>query len=310
MDGFVSELLAKDLLDAETAGRLDELESRAHVPLARELHALLYLGAVLILAGVGAAVKDHLAELGPMSILAALGLSSAVCLVYCFSTGRPFSPARVPPANVAFDYVLYLGVGLAGIFAGYLEYKWHLLGDWWDLYLFFAGIACLGLAYRFDNRLALSTGLVNLAGWAGVRLSRWDVPTLGVRGAAFALGAALIGLAEVSRRSDVKAHFEDAYLTFGVHLCLLALIFGAKDMASPDLWLLLAACGALAAWSARRRKFSVFAAAVVYAYAGGLRALLDLLRGGGDVVLWALVLSSACVIGLLLWARRRFREDA
>lgn len=310
MDPFVAELSAKGLLDAEAARRLDELETRAHVPLARELHALLYLGAVLILAGVGAAVKDHLLQLGPMAILALLGAGSAASVLYCFQKGRPFSPKRVSPPNVAFDYVLYLGVGLAGIFMGYLEVQTHWLGDWWDLYLFFAGLACLGLAYRFDNRLALSAGLINLAGWAGVRLWRWDTPTLGVRAGAIALGAFLIVLAEVSRRSDVKAHFEDSYLNFGVQLSLFSLFYGASSMNSPDLWLLLAACGALAAWSARRRKFEVFAAAVVYAYAGGMRALLDLLRGGGVAELWAFVLSSACVVGLLLWARRRFREDA
>jgi hypothetical protein len=244
-----------------------------------------------------------------MTILAALGGGAAACLGYCFRAGRPFSPKRVESPNVAFDYILYLGVGLAGIFATYLEWKWKLLGDWWDLYLFFAGLACLGLAYRFDNRLALTTGLVNLAGWAGVRFSRWDVPAIAVRVAAFALGAALLGLAEASRRADVKAHFEETYLRFGVHLCLLALIYGAKDLASLDLWLLLAACGALAVWASRRRKFEAFACAVVYAYAGAMRPVLRM-SFSGDGELWLVVLTSAFVIALLLWARSRFREDA
>jgi hypothetical protein len=309
MDEFIAELAAKGLLDEPAARRLDELESRAHVPLARELHSLLYSGAILVLAGVGAAVKDHLDQLGPMTILAALGAASAACLGWCFRAGRSFSPRRVESPNVAFDYVLYLGIGLAGIFATYLEWKWHLLGDWWDLYLFFAGLACLGLAYRFDNRLALTTGLANLAGWAGVHFSRGDVPELGVRAAAFALGAALIGLAEATRRSEVKAHFEETYLRFGVHLCLLSLIYGAEHLGSPDLWLLFAACGALAVWSARRRKFEVFACAVVYAYAGALRSFMPLF-GFGDDSLWAVVLTSACLIAVLLWARRRFQEDA
>ena len=308
MDEFVAELSAKGLLDEAAARRLDELETRAHVPLARELHALLYLGALLILAGVGAVVRDHLNELGPATILAALGAGSAACLVYCFRAGRPFATGRVEAPNVAFDYILYLGVGLAGIFAGYLEWKWHLLGEWWDLYLFFAGLACLGLAYRFDNRLVLSAGLVNLAGWAGVRFSRWDVPALGMRAAAFALGAALLCLGELSRASRVKSHFEDTYQRFGAHLCLLALIFGVKGFESPDLWLLLAACGALAIVSTRRRKFEVFASAVVYAYVGAMIALLR--EMAGDAVLWTVILTSACVIGVLLWARRRFREDA
>ncbi|MFI5349601.1 MAG: DUF2157 domain-containing protein [Elusimicrobiota bacterium] len=310
MDEFVGELAAKGLLDEPAARRLDELETRAHVPLARELHALLYLGALLVLAGIGAAVKDHLNQLGPMTILVALAAGASACLVYCFRAGPPYGPARVESPNVAFDYILYLAVGLAGIFAAYLEWKWHLLGDWWDLYLFFAGLTCLGLAYRFDNRLVLSTGLVNLAGWAGVRFARWEVPALGVRAAAFALGSVLIGLAEASRRSGVKAHFEDTYLRGGTHLCLLSLIYGVDGIERLDLWLLLAACGALAAGSARRRTFEVFARSIVYAYVGTLSALHPLLGGGGDAELRMVVLTSGFVLFVLLWARRRFQEDA
>lgn len=289
--------------------RIEALESRAHVPLARELHALLYLGAVLILAGVSAAVKDHLADLGPLTILGALGVASAACLARSFRAGRPFAPEKVLQPGAAFDYILYLGVGLAGIFVSYAEWKFHLLGDWWDLYLFFAALVCAGLAYRFDNQLVLSVGLVNLVGWIGVRFRRWDMPALGVRAAAVGVGTVLIALGETSRQSGVKPHFEDAYLRFGTHLALLALLYGASELTAPDLWLLLAACGALAFWSARRRKFEVFACAVAYAYVGALRALLHDFHDE-DLSLWTIVLSSGSVIGLLLWARRRFREDA
>ena len=128
-DAFVDELAARGLLDEKAARRIGELEARAHVPLAKELHALLYLGALLVLLGAGAVVKDRLDQIGPMTILAALGLSSAACFLYCFRLGRPFSPERVASPTTAFDYVLYLGAGLAGLFAAYLEWKWKLLGS-------------------------------------------------------------------------------------------------------------------------------------------------------------------------------------
>jgi hypothetical protein len=284
-------------------------DSAESVPLGGELRALFYLGSLLILTGAGATVKGRLAELGPMTILTALSAAASACFVYCFRAGRPFDLKRVEQPGIAFDYVLYLGVGLAGVFVSYLEWKWRLLGSWWDLYLFFAGLACAGLAYRFDNRLVLSVALVNWLGWIGLSLRRWDAPALGARAAAIALGACLLGLGEASRRSEVKAHFEESYLRFGVHLVLFSLFYGASRLTAPDLWLLLAACGALAAWSARLRRFEAFAAAVAYAYLGALRALLREVRGG-DLGLWTVVLSSACMAALLLWARRRFREDA
>ncbi|MEQ1919841.1 MAG: hypothetical protein ABL955_11630 [Elusimicrobiota bacterium] len=94
MDEFVAELSARGLLTPEGARRISELEARVHLPLAREIHALLYLGAALILAGVGATVKDRLDQLGPLTILAILGLAASSCFVYCFRAGRPFAPAR------------------------------------------------------------------------------------------------------------------------------------------------------------------------------------------------------------------------
>ena len=309
MDEFVASLRAKGLLDDASAARLDELETRAHVPLGRELHSLLYLGAVLVLAGVGAAVKDRLDQLGPMTIVGALALGAAACFAYCLKTARPFAPARVDSPNVAFDYVLYVAYGLTGILVSYLEWKWSLLGEFWDLYLFFAGLACVGLAYRFDNRLVLSTGLVNLMSWIGVRFKHWDVPELGVRAAAFALGAALIGLGEVSRRTKVKEHFEAVYMRFGVHLALLSLAYDASRLDAPNLWLLLLACAALGVWSARLRRFETFAWALVYAY---VPTLISVLREVHDetLSLGLVVLSSGSVLALLLWARARFREAA
>jgi hypothetical protein len=307
VDAWTSELRAKGLLSEPAASRLSELETRAHVPLAREIHALLFLGAAFILAGVGAAVKDGHIEFGPASILASLGFFAAVCFAYGGRIAPPFALERVPAPTAAFDYALYLGCGLVGIFFSYLEYKFKMLGDWWDMYLFFSGLVALGLAYRFDNRLVLSTGLVNLAGWIGVRFNRWSVAELGVRAAAFALGAALIALGETSRRSKVKEHFEETYLQFGVNLALMALLYGAKGFMSADIWLLWAACAALGFWSIRLRRFSTFATVVVYAYAGFLRAALPAVHKF-TLILWVFMLSSGVVLAALLGARRRFRE--
>ena len=307
MDEFVAELKAKNIIDEAAAARLDEIETRRRVPLGRELHALFYLGAVCVLAGVGAAVRDRLDQIGPPTIVAALALAAAACFAYVAKTARSFSPARVAAPNAAFDYVLYLGCGLTGILAGYLEWKWHLLGDFWDLYLFAAGLACVGLAYRCDNRLVLSTGLMNLAGWIGVRFRRWDVPTLGVRAAAFALGATLIALGEVTRRTKVKEHFEGIYMRFGVHLALLALAYDSTRLDEPGLWLLLLACAALGVWSVRQRRFEIFATALVYAYAMALVAVLREARGFSEG-LWIVVLSSGAMLFALLRARSYLRE--
>jgi hypothetical protein len=308
MGEFIAELRGKGLLNEAAAHRIGEIETRRHVPLGQELNALLYLGALFVLAGTGAAVKDHFDQLGPMTIVAALALAAAACFAYCAKTAKPFETTRVASAATAFDYVLYLACGLTGILVGYIEHKWGLLGQFWDLYLFAAGLACVGLAYRYDNLLVLSTGLVNLMGWIGVRSSRWDLPPEGLRAEAFALGAALIGLGEVTRRTQVKEHFEGTYMRIGINLALLSLVYGATHVDAPDLWLLLVVCAMLGVWSARLRRFETFATALVYAYVAALISVVRELDGVASGLI-VVVLSSAAVLTALLYARARFRDS-
>ena len=306
MDEFVAALRSRELLTADAARRVAELEDRAHLPLAKELHAFLYLGAALLLAGVGAAVKDRLDQLGPATILAALGLSAAACYAYCFRLVRPFAPERVEAPTAAFDYALYLACGLTGIFFTYLEWRWKPLGAWWDLYLLGSGLLFWALAYRFDNRLVLTTALVNLALWLGARASLWAPGELGPRLALTAYGVALFALGCAARRGALKPHFADAYLRLGVYLALSCMLVDAMRFDAPQFVPLLAACAALSAWSLRERRFDTFAAAVGFAY---VSVLASLLRGlDGDAALWTVVLSAAGVLAALLWARSRFRE--
>lgn len=311
MDEFVAELRAKGVLTPDAAGRVTELDDRSHLPLAREIHALLYLGAALILAGVAATVKDRLDQLGPMTILAAVGLAAAACFVYCFRSAAPFAPGKAESATAAFDYVLYLACGLVGIFFSYLEWKWKLLGSWWDLYLFGSGLLFVALSYRFDNRLVLATGLLNLASWLGLRAGIWNFLDSGSKPALILYGAVLVGLGAAAARSELKPHFEGTYRTLGVHLALATLLSDAKGFDRPPFWVLLAACAALGAWSMRERRFDTFAAAVGYAYFASLACFLHAVGSHDfDVLLWTVIISSGAVLAVLLWARARFKEAA
>lgn len=309
MDEFVEKLRGQGLLSSDAAQRIDDLETRTHLPLAREIHALLYLGAVLILAGVGATVKDRLDQLGPMTILTGVGLAAAACFAYCFRTGRPFAPERVAAPTAVFDYVLYLGCGLTGIFFSYLEWKWKILGSWWDLYLFGSGLLFAALAYRFDNRLVLGVGLMNLAVWLGINTDRWHFGQIGNRLTLTAYGVLLFAIGASARKSELKAHFADIYLRFGVYLALTAMLTDALRFDAPQFWTLMVACAALGAWSLRERRFDTFAAAVGYAYISVLASLLHAI-GGSDfnATLLLIIISSGAVLGTLLWARARFKE--
>lgn len=308
-DPWVAQLREKGLIDGRTASRLDELETRAHVPLARELHALLYAGAVLVLLGVGAAVKDRLNRLGPATVAAGLAAGSLLCLYYCLRTARPYSADKVDPPTVAYDYVLYLGCGLAGVFLSYIEWKWKALGPRWDAYLLVTGLLSVVLAYRCDNRLVLSVGLTSLMTWAGLQIPRLELGETEARAAAFTAGAVLLAAGEASRRGGVKGHFDPVYHRLGVNLALLALLLGPGGFERPELWLLLTAAGALGAWGVRVRRFETLAFTLVYAYLGVVVALLKATRGSGSEALVVAVSSGAVALALLA-VRRSFREAA
>ena len=312
MDEFVAELRAKGVLTPDAAGRIAELDDRSHLPLARELHALLYLGAALILAGVGATVKDRLDQLGPMTILTTVGLAAAACFAYCFRAASPFAPGKAESPTAAFDYLLYLACGLVGIFFSYLEWKWKLLGSWWDLYLFGSGLLFIALSYRFDNRLVLATGLLNLASWLGFRTGAWHLfGSSGAKPALIAYGAALAAIGFTAARGELKPHFEGTYRTLGVHLALATLLTDAESFDRPQFWVLLAACAALGAWSMRERRFDTFAAAVGYAYVASLACFMQAVgRHDFDSFLWTVIISAGAVLAVHLLARARIKEAA
>src|SRR5881296_1305420 len=73
-----------------------------------ELNALLYLGVLSFVAGIGWVIQTYFASLGDAAILSGLSLLLCLSFYYCFSRALPFSTAKVESPNLAFDYVLYL----------------------------------------------------------------------------------------------------------------------------------------------------------------------------------------------------------
>src|SRR5690242_10141858 len=74
-----------------------------------ELNALLYLGVVSIIAGVGWVIETYFANAGDAAIISSLSLLLFLSFYYCFKRSLPYSPALLESPNLAFDYVLYAG---------------------------------------------------------------------------------------------------------------------------------------------------------------------------------------------------------
>src|SRR5262245_60661299 len=80
-----------------------------------ELNALLYLGVISLIAGVGWVIQVYATSFGDAAVISCLTLILVASLYYCFTRGLPYSPAQVESASFAFDYVLYLACLTIGL---------------------------------------------------------------------------------------------------------------------------------------------------------------------------------------------------
>jgi len=277
-----------------------------------ELHTLLYVGVLSFVAGVGWMVATYSARLGDAAVLSSLTFAFCWSLYYCFAHALPYSHHRVEHPGLAFDYVLYLGCLVFAIDLGYLDARVHPFQHDWDNSLLLASGVFFALAYRFDNRFVLSLALSSLAGWFGVRVSRFGlVPGGSLRVYALAYGGVVAAAGTSLYFAGIKKHFLEAYLHIAANVLFMALLSGIGSRDSDGLLYLLGLLG-LAALAivegVRFRRFAFVVYGVLFVYAGiSFRMLLDI--GSFSSALAYLVVSGTIVIVTLVVLARRFGRD-
>jgi hypothetical protein len=257
------------------------------VPIRAELKALLYVGVLVAVTGVGIFVKDYHDRLGPVAIASALGAAALACLVYAFRRSPDFSWAETVSPHLAADYLLVLGALLVASDLAYIEKQFRVFGDRWPYHFLVVAAVYFLLAYRFDSRAVLSLALSAFAAWRGVTVA---MPFEG-RGGSFAavmrwnaLACAVLFLAVgvLSVWTRRKPHFEKIYVTAGLLLLFGAILSGVLEDSSPSWLLWEAALGILGAvvlaiaWKLRRSLD--FAIAIAALWVGVLRLSGEVLK--------------------------------
>ncbi|HEY4589904.1 MAG TPA: DUF2157 domain-containing protein [Thermoanaerobaculia bacterium] len=317
----IPRLVEAGVLPPDEAPRLLRVARGELLSVHWELRALLYVGVLLITGGVGLLVKENLDRIGPVAIAAGIGLAAAAALGWVVRVAPPFSWREVPSPNLAFDYILLLGVLLAAADLAYVEVKFTPLGPHWSWHLLIVAVFAALAAFRFDSRVVFSLALSTFAAWRGVSAARfgtdlwWNALWSGaaedaVRWNAIACGALFAGLGFALKRSGRKAHFEPVAATLGWLLILGALASGMGEQIFWWPWtlgLLLAELG-LAAGAFLVRRFPLFAFGVVAAYAALSRLVLD---GTADTLgcFWFFITPILVIVGLIL-TQRRLKEPA
>ena len=308
-------LVEAGILPAAAAPRLLRVARGELVSVRAELRAILYLGVLLVMGGVGVLVEQNLDRIGPLAIAVGLGLAALAALGWVARIAPPFSWGEAPSPHLGFDYLLLLGVLLAAADLAYVEVHFTPLGAHWAWHLLIVALLTALAAFRYDSRVVFSLSLSTFAAWRGISAAGlgqqvlWPWSRVGdaVRWNAIACGALFVILGFVLVRTSRKAHFEPVAMHLGWLLILLALGSG-MDAASWLAWnaaLLITAAGlALAAFLLRR--FPLFAYGVLAAYAGLTRIAFQGVSSREMGCFW-FFFTPLLVIGALILAQRRMR---
>ena len=278
-----------------------------------ELNALLYLGVLSVVAGLGWVIEEYLTSLGDAAILAGLSIVLVLSFYYCFSRSAPYSSGQVESPALAFDYVLYLACLVFALELGYAETRFHPLQNDWDFYLLFSSLLYFGLAYRFDNRFVLSLALSTLAGWFGLRISRFPF-TYGESLRPYALVYGLIVAATGAwlHSRGIKKHFTETYFHIAANVLSVAFVSGVISGEREWLYLFgLLGVGTIAIIEGVRfGRFAFVAYGTIYGYIGTSSQLLRDSRLDSAPALSYLVISGSLVIlSMIMLARRLGQQE-
>ncbi len=321
---ILEQLRAEGLLSPASVENIQVAEGRQLVSVHWEIKTLLYLGVLLLTAGLGILVYKNIDTIGHQFILLFIALVCAGSFYYCFKNKLPFSTGKVEAPNAFFDYVLLLACSTFIIFIAYLQYQYLLFGNRYGLATFIPMVLLFASAYYFDHQGILGMAIVNLAAWAGINvtpmqvLSGNDFSSSPLIFTGLALGLVLIGAAWLSQRRNIKAHFAFTYDNFGTHILLissLAAMFNFERTYMAWFLLFLLLVGLLFKKALQDNSFYFVLVITLYAFVGLSYVVVRLLSGmGGDgmgaIYLGFLyfIISAVCLVVFLIRINKKIRQ--
>jgi hypothetical protein len=271
-----------------------------------ELKIILYLGVLLLSAGIGILIYKSIDSIGHQAILVFIALVCAGSFYYCFKKKLPFSLQKNPSPNVFFDYVLLLACLTFISFTGYIQFQYNVFGNRYGLATFIPMLVLFFSAYYFDNIAILSLAITSFAAWAGITitpvniLQQNDFNSSTIIFTGLAVGIVLILAGLLATNKKWKVHFEFTYTNFGMHLLFISCLAAEFHF---DNWyvawfLLLAAICAFFYQKAQQEKaFYVLLVLSLYGYIGVSYLVIRLLFYSTNADFGAFILACLYFIG-------------
>lgn len=225
---LIEQLHEEGLISGDSYAKLKSKEEEGILSVHWEIKTLLYLGVLLLSAGLGILIYKNIDSIGHQFILLFIGLVCAGSFFYCFKNKFAFSIAKVRAPNAYFDYILLLACCTFITFIAYLQFQYNVFGNRYGLASFFPMLVLFLSAYYFDHLGILSMAIVNLGAWVGITvtplqiLASNDFNSTTIILTALGLGVFLILAAFVTKQRNFKKHFEFTYANFGTHIVMIS----------------------------------------------------------------------------------------
>jgi hypothetical protein len=287
-------------LDDASASRMIAVEQRTVFSLYEELRVALCAAVVLVVAGVGILVKEHLDRIGPITLLAALAVAGATCYVPAIR-----AQSRAAPRSSVAGYLLLLGALLISADVGYAESQFHWYGANWARHLLILAALHGFTAYALDSRLILSVALTSLAGWFGIErgpgsIAIWHFGTTALSLRALLCAAVILLWRAIDRRLNA-ARFRDVFEHFAANLAFWGALGWCSDARDRVIGVLaLFALASVAIRTALRSGTELFAVYGVGYTALGLSIvvgqILELPSLSGAIAVLVIVLAAVVVL--------------
>ena len=275
-----------------------------------ELNAILYIGVISLVAGIGWTFRDYVASLGDIAVLSILAVLMTLSFGYCFLKAPAYSNDQTESPSFAFDYVLYFACLVLSATLAFIETRFTIVHGW-DTHLLIASLVFGVLAYRFDNRFVLSLALSTLAAFLGLTLGFETLDDEWLRVAGVFYGAFLIGIGVLLKRLAIKPHFFDVFLQLGANVVLLAAASGVvdRDAGWGYLLALLILSAASISLGIHFRRFAFVAYGTLFGYAGLSIRLLDAMDDATMALIYFVITGSLVIVALVVIARRFGRDE-
>src|SRR5690606_19288656 len=135
------------IIDAEEAEKIKEEAYSRLFSVHWQLRTLLYLGVILLSAGLGIYIYQHIDSVGHITIVVVIGLISAGSFYYSMHHMAAFSRERAESPGLWKDYILLLGCLTFLVFEGYLQWQFSIFGERYGLATIIPAAVLLFVAY-------------------------------------------------------------------------------------------------------------------------------------------------------------------